>query len=86
MSFSWKDAQKLKDDCAKTLRKSGVKIPRGKRKHVRKRFSKPDESKIRVINGMSYIDWMEYHSKDIEPIEANPDLWEEDFKKTVDGE
>lgn len=78
MVFDWKDAEKLKLECAEALRKKGIKTPSsGLRKRKRKRFVKPDDSKIRSINSKaSYWDWVEQHEGK-EPLEANPDFFED---------
>lgn len=85
MSFSWQEAEELKKECAKSLRKAKHKASNtNERKRIRKIFSKRDDSKFKTIKGKGYTEWMEDHGKTIEPIEANPDLWEDDLHHTVD--
>lgn len=85
MSFTWKEAQELKEAGIKALNKAGHKSTIiGKRKITRKKFAKTDESKFRTVKGVGYTEWMDNKGKSIEPCEANPDLWEDDIHNTVD--
>ncbi len=77
----------LKRENIRQLRKAGHKADNiGAEPRKRKRFAAPDESKIRSIDSHnSYSNWIELHQGP-EPIEANPDLWEDNQNKTVDGD
>lgn len=77
--FSKEEAAKLKENCRASLRKQGVRSPNsGKRKRVRKEFSEVDDSKIREIKSpRTYWDWVALNREGVEPLEANPDLFED---------
>lgn len=84
--FTWRDAERLKKECEKSLRKNKHKAAKSHLRNIkRKRFAKPDDSKIREINNeFTYWDWVELHNNNKEPLEANPDLFDDDTTNTVD--
>lgn len=88
MSFSWREAEELRKECIKALRKSKHKAENtGERKRIRKKFAQPDDSKIREIEStMTYAEWIAQRDLTREPLEANPDLFEDDLNDTVDGD
>lgn len=79
--FEW-----LKRENARQLRKAGHKaMNTGERVRIKKTFNKPDETKIRELDKeIDYGRWCEIHDIVREPLEANPDLWEDDVNNTVD--
>lgn len=96
--FSREEAEKLKQECARELRKRGHKTPKSHLRHTkRKRFAKPDDSKIREITSkITYWEWVDNHTNKYgqrgsqgsseyrEPLEANPDLFDDNPNNTVD--
>lgn len=73
--FEW-----LKKENARQLRRAGHKAPASNERvsHRRTSFNKPDDSKIRSIDSdITYEKWCLAHDIIQEPLEANPDLFEE---------
>jgi hypothetical protein len=78
MSFDWKEAEKLKEQGAKDLRKAGHKAPNLKKRRRKKQAVEYQEIK-EVTSRESYWIWLESHGYVneegciIEPEQANPD-------------